>query len=55
MKKRLILLSQLLIPLVLLAQENTSSAYSVGKIAGIIVAAGFVVWGISRWRKRRKK
>jgi hypothetical protein len=55
MKKQLFLLVQLLIPAVLMAQENNSTTYSVVKITGVIVAAGFVIWGIAWWRKRKNK
>jgi len=55
MKKSFFFLSLLLIPAFLFAQDNTSSAYSVGKIAGFVVAAGFVIWGITYWRRKKKK
>ena len=54
MKKRFFFLSLLLIPVFLFGQDNTGTAYSVGKIAGFVVVAGFVIWGISRWRRRKK-
>jgi hypothetical protein len=54
MKKSFVFLSLLLIPIFLFAQNNTGSDYSVGKIAGLVVVAGFVIWGISRWRRKKK-
>ena len=47
MKKSSFFLSLLLIPVLLFAQDNTGSVYSVGKIAGFVVVASFIIWGIS--------
>ena len=54
MEKSFVFLSLLLIPIFLFAQDNTGRDYSVEKIAGLVVVAGFVIWGISRWGRRKK-
>jgi hypothetical protein len=54
MKKQLFLLVQLLIPMIVCAQENNNTTYSVVKVAGIVVVAGFVIWGFSRWKRKKK-
>ena len=57
MKKYLFLFFVLLFSLTLVAQDRNSAAYdtgyAVGKIVGLVLIAGFVIWGIFRWGKKK--
>jgi hypothetical protein len=57
MKKWLIVFFGILSSFLAIAQERTSDAYdssiSMGKIVGIVAIAGFVIWGVARYFRKK--